>query len=208
MKPTDPRSQVRISRLSVVKSRLRRIFYGEGRVHSFCRRRPVRVIAFLLGTLSPVAMYSQSHSNVEQSGDEQTSPGEVTWAGASLFAIDNPRNQAVPVSEAKTIYLSACRVVEQEFGRTDPIRPRLTLLLGSDSDRVYYPKHEIQLTKWDKYKFAQGVVMLAADALLPDDKRILLTRLAVVEAESTVDVRELKGIPPHDDNEITKSPTK
>jgi hypothetical protein len=71
----------------------------------------------------------------------------------------------------------------------------LKLLIGSESDRVYFPKHEIQLKKWDKYKFAQGVVMLAADALLSPDKKISLTRLAVSEAESTVDVHELKSVP-------------
>ena len=111
----------------------------------------------------------------------------------SLFAIDNPRNQPIPVSEAKTIYLSACRVVEQEFSRTDPIRPRLRLLLGSETDRVYYPKREIQLTKWDKYKFAQGVVMLATDSMLPQDKKFELSKLALVEAETVVDVRDLKN---------------
>ncbi len=37
--------------------------------------------------------------------------------------------------------------------------------------------------------------MFAADALLPQDKRFSLTRLAVLEAESTVDVHDLKSAP-------------
>ncbi len=83
-------------------------------------------------------------------------------------------------------------MVEQEFARTDPIRPRLTLVLGASADGVNYPKHEIQLTKWDKYQFAQGVVLLAVNDILPNDMRISLTRLAVLEAESTVGINELR----------------
>jgi hypothetical protein len=83
-------------------------------------------------------------------------------------------------------------VVEQEFSRIDPIRPRLMLLLGTDIDRVCYPKREIQLTKWDEHKFAQGAVILAVNDMLPDDKKYSLSKLALPEAESTVDVRELK----------------
>ena len=98
----------------------------------------------------------------------------------------------MPYAQAETIYLSACRVVEQEFHRAEPLRPRLTLVLGANRDALYYPNREIQLRKWDGYRFAQGVVLLAVDDMLPRDKQILLTKLAVLEAESTVDVRELK----------------
>jgi hypothetical protein len=110
----------------------------------------------------------------------------------SLFTIHSVRNQTAPYGEAQTIYLSACRVVEQEFNRTEAIRPQLTLLLGSDGDRLYYPKREIQLRKWDKYKFAEGVVMLAVEGLLPQEKKSSLSNLAVLTADSTVDVSELK----------------
>jgi len=118
--------------------------------------------------------------------------GESSLPDGGFFAIHNPRNQTMPYPEAQTIYLSSCRVVEQEFSRSDPVRPRLSLLLGSDSDRVYYPKREIQLRKWDKYKFAEGVVILAVDSLLPADAKVSLSKLAVTEADSIVDVRELK----------------
>jgi hypothetical protein len=154
----------------------------------------VRIAMFLVGAASPNLAYAQLQSSTQQLDHQEIVSGDSPSA-EDLFPIDNPRNQTIPVSEAKTIYLSACRVVEQEFGRTDPIRPRLKLLIGSESDRVYFPKHEIQLKKWDKYKFAQGVVMLAADALLPQEKKISLTRLAVSEAEGTVDVHELNTVP-------------
>jgi hypothetical protein len=117
--------------------------------------------------------------------------GDPSLAGG-FFAIHNPRKQVMPYPEAEMIYLSACRVVEQEFSRNDPIRPRLSLLLGSESDRVYYPGREIQLRKWDKYKFAQGVVVLAVESMLPEDRKHSLAKLALAEADSIVDVRELK----------------
>jgi hypothetical protein len=118
--------------------------------------------------------------------------GDSSSPDGGFFAVHNPRNQAMPYPEAEMIYLSACRVVEQEFRRSDPLRPRLSLLLGSDSDRLYYPKREIQLKKWDKYKFAQGVVILAMESMLPNNKKYSLAKLALAEADSIVDVRELK----------------
>ena len=173
-------------------------FYSNGIISSKRKIRSsnkfllIRIAVLLVGATTPV--YAQILSNTQQLDHQSVVSGDSPSA-EDLFPIDNPRNQTIPVSEAKTIYLSACKVVEQEFGRSDPIRPRLKLLIGSESDRVYFPKHEIQLKKWDKYKFAQGVVMLAADALLSQDKKISLTRLAVSEAESTVDVHELKSVP-------------
>jgi hypothetical protein len=67
------------------------------------------------------------------------------------------------------------------------------LNLGAGNNGVDFPKHEIQLKKWDGYRFAQGVVMLAVDDLLPIDKRISLTKLAVTQAESIVDLSELRN---------------
>ena len=124
---------------------------------------------------------------------QQAVSSDIPSAIGGLFTIRNPRNQAVPDAEAQTIYLSACRVVEQEFSRTDPVRPRLTLLLGADRDSLYYPNREIRLRKWDKYKFAQGVVILALNDLMPEDKKLSLSKLAVLEADSTINVRLLKS---------------
>lgn len=110
-----------------------------------------------------------------------------------IFTIHNPRNQTIPYAKARTIYLSACRVVEQEYNRTEPLRPRLTLFLGAAKDLLYHPNREIQLKKWDDYKFAQGVVMLAVNDMFPEDKKYSLSNLALLEAESTVDVSEFKS---------------
>jgi hypothetical protein len=132
-------------------------------------------------------------SGAEDLAPQEVVSGESRWADSGLLTIHNPRNQTVPYPEVQAIYLSACNVVEQEFSRPNPIRPRLTLLLGAGKDRVYYPDREIQLTKWDKFQFAEGVVLLAVADLLPTDEKVLLTKLAVLGADSIVDVRELKS---------------
>src|ERR1700730_14003206 len=154
----------------------------------------IGITVFLIGTAIPYPMLAQVQleTTIPNLGPQQLVAGESRPAESTLLTIYNPRNRNLPVSEAQTIYLSACKVVEQEFSRTDPVRPRLRLFVGSDADRVYYPKREIQLTKWDKFKFAQGVVILATDSLLPNDKKYSLSKLALVEAEGVVDVRELK----------------
>jgi hypothetical protein len=154
----------------------------------------IGVTVFLIGTAIPYPMLAQVQleTTIPNLGPQQLVAGESRPAESPLLTIYNPRNRTIPVSEVQTIYLSACKVVEQEFSRTGPVRPRLRLFVGSDADRVYYPKYEIQLTKWDKFKFAQGVVILATDSLLPNAKKYSLSKLALVEAEGVVDVRELK----------------
>jgi hypothetical protein len=154
----------------------------------------IGVAVFLIGTAIPSPMLAQAQleTTIPDLGRQQLMAGESRPAESPLLTIYNPRNRVIPVSEAQTIYLSACKVVEQEFSRTGPVRPRLRLFVGSDADRVYYPKREIQLTKWDKFKFAQGVVILATDSLLPNAKKYSLSKLALAEADGVVDVRELK----------------
>jgi hypothetical protein len=154
----------------------------------------IRVAVFLIGTAIPSPMLAQAQlkTTIPDVARQQLVAGASQPADNPILTIYNPRKRTIPISEAKTIYLSACKVVEQEFSRTDPVRPKLRLFVGSDADRVYYPKYEIQLTKWDKFKFAQGVVILATDSLLPNAKKYSLSKLALVEAEGVVDVHELK----------------
>ena len=110
-----------------------------------------------------------------------------------LFTIRSSKNQKVSNAEAEKLYLSACAVVKREFNRTTTIRPRLTLVLGANTDSVYYLEHEIHLTKWDKHMFSQGVVFLAVEDLLSHEDRLRLGELAVTWADATLDVGESKN---------------
>jgi hypothetical protein len=93
--------------------------------------------------------------------------------------------------EAQKIYLSACSVVQREFGGNRPVAPRVTLVLGADKNEIRLTGREIRLIKWDSYAFAQGVVWLAFEELMPSQQRLTIAKRAVNWADSTVEVERL-----------------
>ena len=108
------------------------------------------------------------------------------------LTVRNRKNQKWPATEAQKIYLSACSVVQREFGRTIPLAPQMTLVLGADKDEVWFAGREIRLTKWDDHAFAQGVVWLAFEDLMPSPQRLAIAARAVNWADSTVEVEHLR----------------
>jgi hypothetical protein len=56
-----------------------------------------------------------------------------------FFTIINPHHVKVSAVEAERVYLAACETIEREFNRSTPIRPRLTLHLGSTENNLHYP---------------------------------------------------------------------
>lgn len=108
------------------------------------------------------------------------------------LSVRNMTNQRWPAAEAKKIYLSACAVVEREFGRTLPLAPRVNLVLGTDKNEVWFPGREIRLAKWNRDTFAQGVVWLAFEDLMPSQQRLTIAKRAVNSADSTVELEQLK----------------
>lgn len=110
-----------------------------------------------------------------------------------FFTILNPNHEQISIAETEKIYLSACEAVQREFDRSEPVRPRLTLILGADDDFLRYQTREVLLKQWDKYLFAEAVVGLAMDDLASPDERVKLSKLAVSQAEATVDLCQLKN---------------
>ena len=82
--------------------------------------------------------------------------------------------------------------MQQEFGRTVPLAPQVTLVLGADKNEVWFTAREIRLTQWNDHAFAQGVVWLAFEELLPSEQRLTIAKRAVNWADSTVEVEQLK----------------
>ncbi len=80
--------------------------------------------------------------------------------------------QKWPAAEAQKIYSSACSV------------------LGADKNVVWLEEREIRLTKWDRYAFAQGVVMVAFQDLMLDRSTAMAKR-AVTWVDATVDTEQL-----------------
>src|SRR5579864_4231697 len=117
----------------------------------------------------------------------------LALAGASLaqdgLTIDNKHKESVSTPVAEKIHSSACAVVQREFDIKRPLRPRVRLVLGADKNEVWFAGREIRLTKWDGYAFAQGVVWLAFEDLMPLPQRLTIAKRAVIWADSTVEIR-------------------
>src|ERR1700686_4205668 len=89
----------------------------------------ISITVFLIGTAipSPTLAQVQLETTIPNLGRQQLMAGESGSAESPLLTIYNPRNRTIPVSEVQTIYLSACKVVEQQRSRTGPVGPRLRL---------------------------------------------------------------------------------
>lgn len=105
--------------------------------------------------------------------------------------IQNNGKQKWPAAEAQKIYLSACSVVQGEFGSNRRVAPQVTLVLGAKKNEIEFTRREIRLTKWDSDFFAQGAVWLAFEELMPLQKRLAIATRAVNSADSTVSVEQL-----------------
>ena len=108
------------------------------------------------------------------------------------LTVRNAANQKWSAAEAQKIYLSACAVVQREFGRTLPLAPKVTLVLGADKNEVWFVGGEVRLTKWNRDAFAEGVVWLAFFDLMPSQQRLGIAKRAVNWADSTVEVEQLE----------------
>ena len=104
--------------------------------------------------------------------------------------IRNESNEKWRITEAEKIYLSACAAVQREFGVHHELRPEVTLVLGAEDNVLAFGHREIRLKRWNSYLFAQGVVTLAFEELLPKNEQLSVAKRAVTWADSTVDVKE------------------
>jgi hypothetical protein len=107
------------------------------------------------------------------------------------LTIDNKHKERVSAPDVEKIYSSACSVVEREFDIKHPLHPQVRLVLGADKNEIWFVGREIRLTKWNPYAFAQGVVWLAFEELMPSQQRLTIARRAVTWADSTVEIEQL-----------------
>src|SRR5260370_30981620 len=95
------------------------------------------------------------------------------------LTIDNKHKERVSAPEVEKIYSSACSVIQREFDIRHPLHPQVRLVLGAEKNEVRFAGREVRLTKWDRYTFAQGVVCLAFEDLMPSQQRLTLARQAL-----------------------------
>lgn len=93
-------------------------------------------------------------------------------------------------SELNKLYFSSFSAVQQEFGTRNLPMPPITLVIGADKDGVEFDKKTILLAKWDRGRFAEGVVLIAFEELLTRQKRIEIVSRAVRSADATIDVSQ------------------
>ena len=119
--------------------------------------------------------------------------GTSSPQAAEYLTIINPNHEKISPEEAEKIYLRACEAVEKEFNRSTPFRPRLILRLGATGNVLRYPMQEIQLKKWDEYRFADAVVELALHDKVTPAERVRLSNAAIRQAGATINICELKA---------------
>jgi hypothetical protein len=119
----------------------------------------------------------------------------LALAGVGLaqngLTIDNKHKERLSTPEAEKIYSSACSVVEREFDVKHPLHPQVRLVVGADKNEIWFVGREIRLTKWSPYAFAQGVVWLAFEDLMPSQQRLTIAKRAVTWADSSVEIERL-----------------
>jgi hypothetical protein len=153
------------------------------------------VASIFVPQLNAELEFSDPEANSVSTVPKENSSPELPIPGAGssqYFTFINPRHENVTLAEAEKVYLNACEVVQREFNRTDEIRPRLILRLGARENLLHYPDREVQLKKWDEFRFAEAVVDLALHDLVPVGERIKLGKLAVTQSDMTVSLCELK----------------
>ena len=92
-----------------------------------------------------------------------------------FVAVINKGNQKWSVPEVNRVYLSSCAAVQREFGPGNtPVSPRITLVLGATTNSLDFDNGTVYLAKWEPDLFAQGVVMLAFEALMPPERRMAI----------------------------------
>lgn len=107
------------------------------------------------------------------------------------LTIRNRSKEKVQEAEVQKLYLSACAIVRQEFHDQYLDTPAVTLVIGADKDEMFPQEREIRLVRWNPYLFAQGVVMLAFQDLLPLQRKLNMSTRAVSQADATIAVQQL-----------------
>jgi len=115
----------------------------------------------------------------------------------AMFDVDNPKNQRWYPAEARKIYTSTCDLVARSIRPDKPphLEPRFRLVLGTKKNEFIRNGrgNELRLKSWDPEWFAQGVALGAIHDMLANDELARIAHQSVVLADSTVDVRELRG---------------
>ena len=113
------------------------------------------------------------------------------YSQESFVTVITKGKQKWSAAEVNKVYLSSCAAVQREFGSDTLVRPKITLVLGANTNTLNFDNGTISLAQWDPGLFAQGAVMLAFEGLMPPERRMVIARRAVTWAHATVDLAQL-----------------
>ena len=98
---------------------------------------------------------------------------------------------AAQIRQAEKLYQSACAVVKRDFHGTTDLRPRFTVIIGTDHNEVHGTS-EIWLKQWNPALFTEGVVVLAFEQVLTPDGIKQMGEEAVRYTDATINVADLR----------------
>lgn len=115
----------------------------------------------------------------------------LCFAQEPSVSVTSKGKQEWPAAEVNKIYLSACAVVQREFGGSPvALWHPVTLVLGADRDAVDFDNRAVLLVRWDPDLFAQGAVVLAFEDLMPLERRVTIARRVMMWTDATVAVAQ------------------
>jgi len=131
-------------------------------------RAPAIILAFSIAV--PVAASPQP---IVQSPTEH--PVNVSGSDSDALQINNPKHKDIPVTRARVLLLTTCRVVADEFHRkpTD-VNVRLDLVVGERNEYYSIEKDgrvTLYLDHWDETRFVDAVITGAMHQLTPPHLR-------------------------------------
>ena len=113
------------------------------------------------------------------------------------FTVSNPKHKNWPIEEARRIYFAACDRVARAVRPEKPptLLPKFVLVLGSDGNTAFRvgDVSEIRLKDWNPDAFSEAVVIMAARSILDPRELASLGREALVSAQASVSVSELRS---------------
>lgn len=113
-----------------------------------------------------------------------------------MFVVQNVNRSGSLLSgaqlrQAEELYQSACGIVKRDFRATTDLRPRFTVIIGTDHNEVH-GRSEIWLKQWNPALFTEGVVVLAFEEVLTPDAIKQMGERAVRYTDSSVDMADFR----------------
>ncbi|HVP64626.1 MAG TPA: hypothetical protein VMT82_07005 [candidate division Zixibacteria bacterium] len=116
--------------------------------------------------------------------------GACAAQDSPVTVVDRKGHHSLQLTDINKLYLSAFSAVQQEFGMRNIPMPSITLIVGEGEDHVEFDKKTIVLSKWNRGRFVEGVVVIAFEEMLSVEKRFQIANHAMQMADATIDVTQ------------------